>query len=324
MTTTPLVHVRTPTYKRPDMLRRALLSLIDQTWQNWICDVYDDDPHGAGRVTCEDLADPRIRYRQNIPQKFASKNIDSCFSADNPHGADFFCVVEDDNQLMPRFMQDNIEVCARHGVAVVFRNQLMELDSGTMQARISDGGILDKMFKEGVYAPQEFRLSLLSGIGVSNGGLFWSARARSRLEVGHACTATLQEYMRTFAIAEPIYVAMEPLAIWAHNGDQTTRDLGSTSSYLRRELDLKRSIQILQRQAWRLARSDDRSRFLQTDRFAYDQHLRASGLVKGLIALDVGSSLSAGDKAKLLARGLLIRLAGRASKELIDFARQHG
>ena len=104
------------------MLRRALQSLIDQTWRDWVCDVYDDDPAAAGRSVCDALADPRIFYHQNLPQRFASKNIDRCFTAENPHGADFFCVVEDDNQLLPRFMQDNIELCARHAVEIVFRN----------------------------------------------------------------------------------------------------------------------------------------------------------------------------------------------------------
>ncbi len=42
-----LVHIRTPTYKRPAALKRALQSMIAQTWENWVCDVYDDDPDAA-------------------------------------------------------------------------------------------------------------------------------------------------------------------------------------------------------------------------------------------------------------------------------------
>jgi hypothetical protein len=320
----PLVHIRTPTYRRPEMLRRALQSLIGQTWQNWVCDVFDDDPDAAGRAVSAELADPRIRYQRNVPQKYASKNIDGCFSSANPHSAAYFCVLEDDNQLMPRFIEDNIALCRRHGVEIVFRNQIMELESGTPRARLSPNGILDRMFRERVYSPSEFRLSLLPGIGVSNGGVFWSASARSRLEIGCECTATLQEYMRTFAIAEPVYVAMEPLAIWAHNGEQTTRDLGHAATYLRRELDLKRSIQILQRQAWRLAKADDREQFLRSEKFAYDPRLRARGLVKGLISLRVGTLLSPRDKLRLVSRGLAIRIAGRATTDLRKFAAQHG
>ena len=53
-------------------------------------------------------------------------------------------------------------------------------------------GVLDGLFGEATYAPEQFRMSLLVGIGVSNGGLFWSRHANSRLEIGFPCTATMQ------------------------------------------------------------------------------------------------------------------------------------
>lgn len=89
------VHVRTPTYRRPALLERCLRSLMAQTWTDWVCDVFDDDPDQAGRTVCERLGDPRIRYVPNRPQRFASRNIDSGFSALNPHNAEYFFVLED-------------------------------------------------------------------------------------------------------------------------------------------------------------------------------------------------------------------------------------
>jgi hypothetical protein len=314
-----LVHARTPTYKRPDMLRRALQSLQAQTHTNWICDVYDDDRDGAGRPVVEALADPRIRYTLNPKQNFASRNIDQCFTAQNPHEADYFCVVEDDNFLLPRFMEDNLRIAREQGVALILRNQLIELGSGTPDARLSEAGILDEMFAEGRYEPSQFRLSLIPGIGVSNGGLFWSRDAKSRLEIGYACTATLQEYLRTFSVWEDIYVAMDPLAVWAENGAQTTRDLGGTAGYLKRELDLKRAVQILQREAWALAGRDRQREFLESASFRYPAELRARGLVKALITTRTGTHLGLKEKLELAARGLLIRTAGRPEPELPDF-----
>lgn len=319
MEQTALVQVRTPTYKRGEALRRCLKSLQEQTWQNWVCDVYDDDPEGSGKAICEELADPRIFHNQNRPQNFASKNIDQCFSRRNPRNADYFCVVEDDNFLLPTFMEENIALCQREGVEIVLRNQFMEFSSGTPEARLSDFGILDRHFVEGRYEPDLFRLSLIPGIGVSNGGLFWSKSVRSELEIGVPCNATLQEYMRTFSIAEDIYVAMKPLAVWAQNGEQTTRDLGDKAAYLRRELDLKRAIQCLQRESWRLAGEGRRRAFLTTDRFRYDRHDRARGLVKALIPAKVGGLLTWREKIELAARGLLIRTAGNTENTLTEF-----
>lgn len=314
-----LVHVRTPTYKRPDALRRCLESLISQSWEHWVCDVYDDDGEASGLRVVAEIGDARIAYHRNQPQKFASKNIDQCFSRRNPHGARYFCVVEDDNAILPTFMAENIAICRRNGAKIVFRNQFVEFDSGTPKAKLSSFGILDEMFKEGFYEPEEFRLSLLPGIGISNGGVFWASDARSELEIGYECTATLQEYMRTFSIDDRIYVAMEPLAVWAHNGEQTTRNLGIGASYLKRELDLKRAVQVLQNEAWRLAREPEKRAFLSSDRFAYEPRLRAQGLVKGLISASVNGTLGPREKLALIARGLLIRFGGRLTDDFRQF-----
>jgi glycosyltransferase involved in cell wall biosynthesis len=283
-----LVHFRTPTYKRPEALRRALQSMIAQTSPHWVCDVFDDDPSEAGRFVVAELGDARIRYTANKPQLFASRNIDQCFSADNPHGAEFFCVVEDDNFIMPDFCAANIALARREGVEIVLRNQLIEHASGTAAANVGTMGVLDELFTDGRYAADEFRLALLAGIGVSNGGLFWSVRARSPLEIGYACTATLQEYLRTYSIAEPVYVAMEPLAVWAENAEQTTRNAELSAGYLRRELDLKRSVQALRQKVWNESSTEHRAAFMTNPRFAASVGVRAEHVGKALIARQGG------------------------------------
>lgn len=316
-----LVHVRTPTYKRPEALKRALDSLIAQTWANWVCDVYDDDPAGAGKAAVEALADPRIRYNHNSPQRFASKNIDQCFTAANPGDADYFCVVEDDNYILPTFFADNIAICRKNNVEIVLRNQLVEHASGTDRAHLSQGGVLDHLFVEGLYAPEDFRQSLLIGIGVSNGGLFWSRDTRCRLEIEYSTTATLQEYLRTFSICEPIYVAMTPLAVWAENAEQTTRNAELKSSYMRRELDLKRSIQTLQRIVWRQMPKATRRQFLTDPRFATDPAARARSLAKALVLPGLDGKLQSREALRLRARGLAIRTLGRLTPDFKAFVR---
>jgi len=314
-----LVHVRTPTYKRPQALKRALGSLIAQTWQNWVCDVYDDDPGQSGKAACEDMGDARIRYHHNATQLFASKNIDQCFTAANPHEADYFCVVEDDNYILPEFFADNMQICREKNVHVVLRNQLIEHESGTERANLSQNGILDRLFVEGLYGADDFKLSLLIGIGVSNGGLFWSRDTKCQLEIQYSCTATLQEYMRTFSICEPIYVAMKPLAVWAENAEQTTRNADLRSSYLRRELDLKRAVQALQRTVWKRAPKDRRERFLDDPRFAAEPAARAKVLAKALVGSGIERELAPAEAMRLRARGLAIRTLGRLTPDFERF-----
>ncbi len=315
----PLVHVRTPTYKRPEALRRCLETLQSQTWTNWICEVYDDCPEGSADSVVAALNDPRIRFHHNRPQLFASKNIDQCFSKRNPHDAAYFFVLEDDNYVLPTFMSDNIALCEEQGVNILFRNQLVEFDSGTDTANVSTNGILDDKLTGGLYDPNLFRLCLMADIGVSNGGLFWSRDAATDLEIHYECSSTLQEYMRTFAVCEPIYVAMEPLAVWAENGEETTRDFGSKAGYFKRELTLKRSVGILQRKAWALARAADRKQFLTDPVFRYPEWQRATGLVKSHTQLRVGQSLKLVEVARLAFRGAMIRLIGKADPSVLRF-----
>ena len=319
MSASHLVAVRTPTYRRPEMLRRALGSLVAQSHGNWVCTVFDDDPDQSGKVVVDAMSDPRIRYHHNARQKFASRNIDQCFSPENLEGADFFCVVEDDNYLLPDFMSENIQLCRRHRVEVVLRNQVIEHASGTAAARLGDTGVLDDLFVERVYRPEEFRLSLLAGIGVSNGGLFWSGNASSNFEIGYACTATLQEYMRTYSIAEPVYVAMTPLAVWAENAELTTRNTDISAGYYRRELDLKRAIQTLQRLTWRHTPASLRSKFMSDERFAAPARTRARHLSKALILAPTGESLPLREKLALCMRGVLIALLGRTTADFGKF-----
>jgi glycosyltransferase involved in cell wall biosynthesis len=313
-----LVQVRTPTYRRPQALQRALGSVLAQSWPNWVVDVYDDDPDQAGRAVVEGLGDARIRYHHNTPQRFASKNIDACFAADNPNDAEYFCVVEDDNFLLPGFMAENIALSRERGVEIVLRNQLIEHRSGTTDAHLSDGGVLDGLFVEGTYSPEQFRLSLLVGIGVSNGGLFWSRRATSKFEIGFACTATMQEYLRTFSIAEPIHVAMTPLAVWAENAEQTTRNAGLAASYLRRELDLKREIQALQRIVWNQSPAATRRTFMSDARFVPTAADRAKSLTKALIP-HPPTDLAPRVAIEMALRGLAIRALGRLSPDFRPF-----
>jgi glycosyltransferase involved in cell wall biosynthesis len=315
----PLVQVRTPTYKRPQQLRRALQSLRDQTWPHWVVDVYDDDREQAAREVCAAFDDPRIRYHHNAVQKFASANIDQCFSAENPNDADYFCVVEDDNFLLPPFMEDNIALSEQHGVALVLRNQLIEHASGTGAAHVGSTGVLDHLLVEGLYDPARFRMSLLVGIGVSNGGLFWSRHAVSKLEIGFSCTATIQEYMRTFSIDEPIYVAMTPLAVWAENAEQTTRNAELSSSYLRRELDLKRRVNALRHLVWNDTPLTYRQTFLSDRHFVPGSAMRSRALTKALIVhrpqIGMGAAIEA------IARGVMIRTLGQLGSPFDDFVR---
>jgi glycosyltransferase involved in cell wall biosynthesis len=71
------VEVRVPTYKRPRLLRRALLSLCSQTHANWTCIVMDDSLEREGEKVCADINDPRITYSPNNANLGICENLNN-------------------------------------------------------------------------------------------------------------------------------------------------------------------------------------------------------------------------------------------------------
>lgn len=317
-----LVNFRTPTYRRPDLLRRCLGSMLAQTWGDWVCDVFDDDPDGGGEAVVRALGDPRIRYHRNDPQRFAGGNIDRCFSRENPHGAEFFAVVEDDNYLLPRFAEANVAELAREGRALMMRNQLVDPDDGTPPS--AEVTVLGGKIGEGVYDPRLFRLAVIADIGVSNGALFWSRHAVSDLQIGVPCSATVQEYLRTLAVREPIHVAAEPLAVWVRNGAGSTRGLGQIGGRIRRIADDKKIVAWARREAWRQAGPAERRAFLEGRAFLYPQSDRRAGLVKSLISVRRSDAIPQREFWRLLVRGALILALGRGDPGVRAFLRSAG
>ncbi len=222
----------------------------------------DDCPDGSARAVVEEFGDPRIHYTQNRPQKFMVRNLDDCFRRENPHGADCFFMLEDDNQVRPQFMARGCEIIAQAGVAICQLNQVIEHDSRTANARIGSDGIFDAIYDERVHAPEELHLAMFGAVGLSNGAVFWSRNIRRELAIGIETIPTLEEYLRTRLVSEPIYISHEKLAVWAENEQSTTRNAGLGKGWLRRELDLKASVTALQRAVWKRTPERLRQEFL--------------------------------------------------------------
>lgn len=305
----PLVLVRTPTYRRPDLLMRALRCLQAQTHEEWICEVRDDCPDGSARAVVEEVGDPRICHVWNRPQKFMVRNLDDCFLRENPHGADFFFMLEDDNQVRPEFMARGCEIIRQEGVTICQLNQVIEHDSRTPNARIGDEGIFDGLYDERVYAPEELHLAMFGAVGISNGAVFWSKDIRQELAIQVDTIPTLEEYLRTRLVSEPVYISREKLAVWAENEQSTTRNAGLGKGWLRRELDLKASVTALQRAVWTRTPERLRRTFLNGGILRLPTECRHEALRKAGIR---ATGLPADPSPKATLKRLAVRLMGRA------------
>lgn len=206
-----LCEVRVPTHRRPEWLRRALRSLIDQTHREWLAMVFDDSPQREGETVVRELDDRRIRYTANPEPQGAAGNIDRAFDSGPMMGGAFACVLEDDNWLLPTCIEANLRDLGRSGCPLLLRNQSVWRDgSGSGETT------LGALYVEGRHEPAALHARLFFGLGIANGALFWRTDARSQLRVGPSVTDTvLQEHCRTLQIEEPVFFVAEPLAVWS-------------------------------------------------------------------------------------------------------------
>lgn len=210
-----LCEVRIPTYKRPDLLRRALSSLVEQSYPNWQAIVLDDSPDKEALNVIRSFEDDRILYKPNEKNLGVLKNIDYAFFSKGYLGGTYAFVLEDDNYLFPDFITENIRSLENNKVGIILRNQEVRLEkhgNSTPTGETTRG----LWFEQGVYSPFQIRARLFFNESISNGGLFWRTdKIQSNLQVGsNAIHFPYQEIARALLIKEPIYFEEKPLCVF--------------------------------------------------------------------------------------------------------------
>lgn len=207
--------VRIPTYKRPDLLQRAISSLIAQDYPHWQALVMDDSPTQEAKSVVESFADDRLLYSPNPTNLGSAGNLDRAFTSHSLLGGTYACVLEDDNWLLPTFLSENIACLQASHNRLLLRNQAIWLQTQST-SQPTDRTTRGDWFTAKTYTPLELHAHLFFFEGISNGGLFWETSIQSQLQVGPSVTdAGLQEYCRTLQIQDPLQFEPTPLCCWS-------------------------------------------------------------------------------------------------------------
>jgi glycosyltransferase involved in cell wall biosynthesis len=211
--------IRVPTYRRPELLRRALQSVINQTYPHWRCLVFDDCRDGSAREIVEELNDQRVHYRRNDRRLGAIGNIDQCFRNRPFVGGSYACVVEDDNYLLPQHLEQQLHKCAEHHVDVIFAAQFCEsvIVPGE-PGELTETKTLAWIYPGGVHEPQDLLPAILFSHAFSNGGVFWRIGSYADFELGDITkNPGIQETARILRLKSRVYVCHEASAVWRTN-----------------------------------------------------------------------------------------------------------
>ena len=107
-----LCRVYLSTYRRPQLLPRAVDSLLGQTFRDWVCELHNDDP--SDRSPAElvaRVADPRITVVDHPRNLGPTASFNLFFKRiEEP----FFTLLEDDNWWEPDFLETMISTLSAH------------------------------------------------------------------------------------------------------------------------------------------------------------------------------------------------------------------
>jgi glycosyltransferase involved in cell wall biosynthesis len=218
---TEICEIRVPTFRRPKLLRRALFSIVTQTYSNWRCVVFDDCPDGSGRQVVEDLQDSRIQYCKNPKRLGANGNIDKSFVSGAIIGGKYAFVLEDDNYLLPNHIEHAIGILSKHNVKVALCNQYCETfepDDKPGQLMTNNNALNNTLW---LYNGGQFDFDGLLPILLfpqgtfSNGSAFWATDCRTDFFVGPLTKRSeIQESLRLLQLRDRVYVSLTPTSVW--------------------------------------------------------------------------------------------------------------
>lgn len=210
----PAVECRVPTCRRPELLRRALLSLQRQSWTDWCAVVLDDSSASEGRGVVSSIADSRITYRVNPEPLGAAANLDQAFSPQPLLGGRHAFVLEDDNAVEAQFVTTALQRLARGDADILsFNQRCVHL---TADGRETAGDVLRPATHEEIWDRDRLLLNAFLGLSLPNGGYFWRLGADIDLTVGSGTVEPqLQECARQTCVRPPVVLMRQPLSLWS-------------------------------------------------------------------------------------------------------------
>jgi glycosyltransferase involved in cell wall biosynthesis len=113
----PFISIAIPTFRRPDTIRRAIASILDQDFSNWELVVSDDEgPEGSTWPIVDEYArtDSRVRIIENRRGRGQVENTNNAMLA---CAGSWVKLLHDDDWLAPGALRTFVQVSKKHPLA---------------------------------------------------------------------------------------------------------------------------------------------------------------------------------------------------------------
>lgn len=202
------------TYRRPKLLDRALKSLLQQTVQDWICELHNDDPEDAApKLLVDAIADPRITLITHPRNLGATQTFNLVFQkVEEP----FVSLLEDDNWWQPNFLETMLNALAQHPhVEMAWSNMRMWQEQNENQwtdlQKSTFPFAIEEPFKLFNWAHSYQMLGALH----SQGAMMVRTKHLDRYQVPASTPSAIVEHVRERAYSYPILFVNQELANFA-------------------------------------------------------------------------------------------------------------
>jgi len=214
----PLITTVIPTYRRPRLLRRAIKSVLAQTYPYFQVFVYDNASGDETAAVVRELAkaDPRVKYHCHPENIGVFKN----FAYGMEHvETPFFSLLSDDDVLLPDMYQVALAGIEKFPEAIMSAAATIHMDEQGRVLRVPTSS-----WTPGLYTPPEGMLAMLRDKHPSWTGALFRREVLEKVgnldeEVGNPCDL---DFELRIAAHFPIVVCLKPVGILViHSASQS-------------------------------------------------------------------------------------------------------
>jgi glycosyltransferase involved in cell wall biosynthesis len=223
----PLITTVVPTYRRPKLLRRAIRSVLDQSFGDFQVCVYDDASGDETEQVVRELAsaDWRVKYFRHAQNIGGMANyIFGMSRVQTP----FFSLLPDDDVILPGFFEKALEGFTKYPEAMASVLATLHADD---EARITAVPLL--AWKEGLYRPPSGLLTMLQNDCPMMMGILFRQETLKHVGTFSAEAGTFADldYELRIAAKWPVVVSREPGAIFVSHRTNLSKTETLTSHW---------------------------------------------------------------------------------------------
>lgn len=218
---TPSITTIIPTYKRPASLKKAIQSVLNQTYPHFQVCIYDNaSKDETARIVAEfTKIDPRVKYHAHPHNIGAAENFQYGLSrVDTP----FFSFLSDDDFLLPEFFETAMNGFEKHPDAAFFSGSVIDVNE---EAEVIDV-ILSKWPEREYYSAPDGLLEMIGKYSNWIGTLFRKDVIKKIGSIDLKLKAIDIDYMLRASSGLPFAISKKPCAVFVQHSSSYSKNNG--------------------------------------------------------------------------------------------------